>query len=97
MVQSVCPAKTEGLVRYPTTLAPPTNTVTVTTQCAENAHIVSSQPVLCHPSGDWSGVPECECDGGYQSATYERVEICQTGGMYETLKNVATHFIRLLF
>ena len=28
-----------GLVRYPTTLAPASGSVTVTAQCADNAHV----------------------------------------------------------
>ena len=38
----IFPAKTECLVRYPTTLAPASGTQSVTTQCADNAHRTSS-------------------------------------------------------
>ena len=52
----MCRAKSEGLVRYPTTLAPVSGAVTVTTQCADNAHgLSSSLNVLCTSSGSWSG------------------------------------------
>ena len=38
----VCEAKSEGLVRYPTSLAPVSGSVTVTTQCADNANTTDS-------------------------------------------------------
>ena len=41
--------KDAGLVRYPTALAPLTSSVTVTTQCADNAHGVSSSLMSCAP------------------------------------------------
>ena len=34
ILRVLCRAKTEGLVRYPTTLAPVSGSVTVTTQCS---------------------------------------------------------------
>ena len=39
----MCEAKSEGLVRYPTTLAPVSGSVTVTTQCADNANTTDSK------------------------------------------------------
>ena len=33
-----CEAKSEGLVRYPTTLAPVSGSVNVATECTDNAH-----------------------------------------------------------
>ena len=69
-------AMSEGLVRYPTTLAPVNGSVTVTTQCADNAHIGynSSLNVTCASNGSWSGlIPQCECNTGY----YAVGQICQ--------------------
>ena len=39
MLWSVITAQTVGLVRYPTTQAPASGSLTVTTQCADNAHV----------------------------------------------------------
>ena len=64
MAPTTCEAKSEGLVRYPTTLAPVSGSATVTTQCADNAHITSgsSLSVRCASGGRWPGpVPQCEC------------------------------------
>ena len=74
----VCEAKTEGLVRYPTTLAPASGTQSVTTQCADNAHRTSSSlSVTCSSSGIWGGqTPQCQCDSGYQTATVNGRQIC---------------------
>ena len=48
----VCEAKSEGLVRYPTTLAPVSGSVTVTTQCADNANSNWSEGAeMCQSSG----------------------------------------------
>ena len=58
----LCPAQTVGLVLYPATLAPATGSVTVTTQCADNAYNTTSLLVSCDSSGNWSDVPKCECD-----------------------------------
>ena len=61
-----------GLVRYPTTLAPASGSVTVTTQCADNAHVKNgfSLIVTCTSTGSWSGTtPQCECDTGYRAVT----------------------------
>ena len=41
-----CESKSEGLVRYPTTLAPTNGSVTVTAQCADNAHITNSTSLI---------------------------------------------------
>ena len=82
MVPTTCEVKSEDLVCYPTTLAPVSGSVTVTTQCADNAHRTSSSlEVLCTSSGYWSGVtPQCECDTGYHSTTVSGTQICQ--GLY---------------
>ena len=75
-ITAVCEAKSEGLVRYPTTLAPVNGSVNVTTQCADNAHIRSGSNlnVMCVSNGNWSGlIPQCECDSGYHAVG----QICQ--------------------
>ena len=73
-----CEAKSEGLVRYPTTLAPVSGSVNVATECADNAHTTgTSLNVLCSSSVDWSGDPQCQCDTGYHSATANGRQICQ--------------------
>ena len=67
---TTCEARNVGLFRYPTTLAPAGGSVTVTTQCADNAHISNSTSlnVTCNSSGSWSGeTPQCRCDEGYHS------------------------------
>ena len=70
---------TVGLVRYPTTLAPASGTLSVTTQCADNAHRTSSSlNVTCDSGGMWSGeIPQCQCNSGYQTATENGREFCQ--------------------
>ena len=68
-----------GLVHYPTTLAPASGTLSVTTQCADNAHRTSSSlTVTCSSSGIWGGqTPQCQCDSGYQTATENGRQICR--------------------
>ena len=75
-----CQAKSVGLVHYPTTLAPVSGSKSVTTECADNAHIKSgfSLRVICHFNGNWSGVtPQCECNDGYRPATDNRKLFCE--------------------
>ena len=77
----VCEAKSEDLVRYPTTLAPVSGSVTVTTQCADNAHTTDSNAlkVTCDSHGNWSGVvPNCYCIEGYHDVTVSGIQICQS-------------------
>ena len=76
---TLCEAERLGLVLYPTTLAPVSGSVTVTTQCADNAHKISSSlSVSCTSSGTWIGIPQCECVAGYQVIVDDRgMEICQ--------------------
>ena len=76
-----CPARSVGLVRYPTTLAPASGSFTVTTQCADNAHVrtASSLSVGCSYSGSWTGTtPQCGCDAGYRAVTVSGSQICQS-------------------
>ena len=76
----MCEAKSEGLVFYPTTLAPVSGSVTVTTQCADNAHTTSgsSLSVRCASGGRWPGpVPQCECNEGYTIEIVGGKKICQ--------------------
>ena len=75
----VCEAKTVGLVRYPTTLAPVSGILSVTTQCADNAHKTSSNlSVTCDSNGNWSGqIPQCQCDSAYQTATENGRQLCK--------------------
>ena len=77
---TTCSERSVDLVRYPTTLAPASGSVPVTTQCADNAHVRSgsSLSVRCTSSGSWSGTPVCECDAGYQAATVSERQICQS-------------------
>ena len=55
-----------GLVHYPSTVAPHQGTVTVTTECVENAVPTSqSLSVTCDSSGVWgSENPQCACVHG---------------------------------
>ena len=71
-----------GLVHYPTTIAPASGSVTITTQCADNAHRTSSSlSVSCTSSGNWSGTtPQCQCDTGYRAVTVGGRQICQAEG-----------------
>ena len=76
----MCNATSEGLVRYPNSLAPISGSDTVTAHCADNAHLTSSSlSVTCTPDGSWSGqIPLCECDDGHHVATVEDGrEICR--------------------
>ncbi|CAI8024190.1 hypothetical protein GBAR_LOCUS14067, partial [Geodia barretti] len=75
-----CLAKREGLVHYPTTLAPHFGVITVSTECADNAALAtgSSLSVRCSSSGSWTGTtPQCECDTGYHAVTVSGRQICQ--------------------
>ena len=74
-----CPAQAVGLVRYPATQAPVSGTVSVQTQCVDNAHGSSSSlSVRCDSDGHWSsGSPECECDLGYREVTQNSSQVCE--------------------
>ena len=78
---AVCKAKNEGLVYFPTVSAPVSGSVTVTTQCADNAHVSpgSSLNVTCTSNGNWSGVtPVCECaDRNFVTTGDDGRKICQ--------------------
>ena len=72
-----------GLVHYPTTTAPVSGAVTVTTQCADNAHIFNSTSlnVTCTSSVSWSDeIPQCQCDEGFQSINISGTQICEGEG-----------------
>ena len=75
-----------GLVHYPITQAPVGGSVTVTTQCADNAHTRtnSSLNVTCTSTGSWSGTtPQCDCNDGYIEAKTEDGELfCQGWTFY---------------
>ena len=73
-----CPSKIEGLVHYPTTLAPVNGSRAVEAQCADNSHSInSSLNVICVSDGSWSGtIPHCECDLEYYRATINGKQIC---------------------
>ena len=76
----MCEGRSEDLVRYPTTLAPASGSVTVTVQCADNAHTTNyTRPnVTCTSNGSWSGqIPQCKCDDGYREVTLNGTRICQ--------------------
>ena len=77
---TTCSERSVSLVRYPTTLAPASGSVTVTTLCADNAHVRSgsSLSVRCTSSGSWSGTPVCECDAGYLPVTVSGRQVCQS-------------------
>ena len=77
---TVCGAKSEGLVDYPTTLAPVSGSVTVAVQCADSAHIINSTSlnVRCTSNGSWSGgTPVCACDERYHEITHNGTHICE--------------------
>ena len=78
-VLPACKARVIGLVHYPATTAPASGSVTVNTQCADNAHRTSSNlNVSCTSSGNWSGTtPHCQCDTGYCAVTVSRRQIFQ--------------------
>ena len=66
-----------GLVDYPATLAPASGSVTVATQCADNAHRTSSSlNAICSSTGTWSGSPQCACNDGYRSVTVNGRQMC---------------------
>ena len=71
----------EGLVRYPTTLASDSGSVPATARCADNAHVSagSSLSVSCDSDGTWSAENAvCECDEGYEVVKNENGgEVCQ--------------------
>ena len=73
-----CQAKREGLVHYPTTLAP-RGSVNVNAQCADNAHIRSSSSlrVRCTSSGWIGNIPDCECDNGYRLKSFNWRQFCE--------------------
>ena len=84
-----CEAKSEGLVRYPLTMAPISGSVTVTAQCADNAHMTSSSlSVMCTSDGSWSEVPQCHCDTGYHAVAVSGRQLCQGKKTFFRKKNI---------
>ena len=77
---TVCRAKSEGLVHYPTTLAPVSGSVTVAVQCTDSAHIINSTSlnVTCTSNGSWSGgTPVCACDERYHEVSLNGIHTCE--------------------
>ena len=85
------PSGNDGLVRYPTVLAPAGGVKAVTVQCADNANNTTLfMTVWCDTFGGWKRVfsnpfPRCQCNSGYRIATVGFRQICQ--GL-STLKKV---------
>ena len=50
------------MVHYPTTLAPVSGSVTVTTQCADGT---IGTNITCMSDDSWSGTVHCQCDDEY--------------------------------
>ena len=81
MFHDVCEAKSEGLVHYPTTLAPVSGSVTATVQCADNANTTNTTTlqVTCNQNGSWSGpTPNCYCTEEYYEVTVSGRLSCQS-------------------
>ena len=92
----MCEAKGVGLVRYPTTLAPASGSVTVTTQCADNAHVINSTSlnVTCTSNGTWVGqTPQCQCDDGYHEIRVNGTQIICQGKHKSTEKKIHYYFV----
>ena len=91
-----CPEQRVGLVDYPSTTAPETGTLTVTTKCVENA--VESSPslsVTCDSSGNWGNeTPRCQCREGHTKENQNGIEICS--GMYIYSFNCGTNFHQVI-
>ena len=80
----MCSAKNDGLVRYPTVIAPASGYKTVQVQCADNAYnnAISPMIVRCDPLGVWRRflaypLPRCQCNSGYRIAIVGSRQICQ--------------------
>ena len=73
---TVCEAKSEGLVHYPTVFGGSVAYL----QCADNAHSNSSNMTAqCNSTGEWSdhSPPECLCDNGYRVAISNERHKCE--------------------
>ena len=95
----MCSAKNDGLVRYPTVLAPAVRgVITVTVQCADNANNATFFMIVwCDILGGWQRifskpVPRCQCNSGYRIATVESREICQGLSTLEVISSPNVSF-----
>ena len=85
----MCEAKSEGLVRYPTTLAPENGLTLVILECGDNAHkAFNTILATCFTYGVWSNDVDppyapatvrerCRSNTGYHQAMVNGKEICQ--------------------
>ena len=72
-----CPAQAVGLVRYPATQAPVSGTVSVQTQCVDNA-ISRNSTVTCDSDGQWGPEsPSCVCEAGHEKQTEGGMQVCK--------------------
>ncbi|CAI8030796.1 hypothetical protein GBAR_LOCUS17473, partial [Geodia barretti] len=95
-----CEAKSEGLVCYPATQAPVSGSVTVTTQCAANAHTLNatSLNVTCSSDDSWSGQsPHCQCDEGYYEVTLNGTQICESEHKFTAVELILFTVMQSLF
>ena len=96
---TTCPPRSVGLVRYPTTLSPVSGSVTVITQCVDNAHVsnCTSLNVKCTSNGSWSGqIPRCQCDEGYQKVNGSGTQICEGEQYNKNDNHYSLYTIRLI-
>ena len=78
--KTACEAQIVGLVHYPSTTSPVNGSVNVTSQCADNAHILksTSMNVMCNSNSSWSDeTPLCQCDEGYHIVNVSGIQKCE--------------------
>ena len=66
---------------FPTTRAPISESLPVTTQCADNANVSgdTSLQVTCGYDGTWSSpAPQCQCSKGYKLVSVGDRQLCQS-------------------
>ena len=62
-----CKSMQTGLVLYPETPAPVSDSINISITCVPNADVCGSPPVTCDSDGMWgSQSPRCECRAGYE-------------------------------